>query len=67
MAVKAWLLTERWRNGSDHIEGIALTNRAASAWVHELMEVGHTRTSMPYQVIDEPTQDDDRGDYHHGR
>lgn len=52
---RAWILTERWKNGSDHIEGIALTNAAASAWVHGGdLEMGHARTSLPYPVVPPP-------------
>ncbi len=47
----AWLLTERWRDGSEHIEGIALTHEAASAWVGGFLEDGHAKTSMPYPII----------------
>lgn len=50
---KAWVLTETWRDGSDHIEGIALDVDAASAWVHSAnMEFGQSRTSTPYKIIE---------------
>jgi len=52
----AWLLTERWRDGSAHIEGIALTSDAASAWVQGDMEDGHAKTSMPYRIIELPVK-----------
>jgi hypothetical protein len=50
----AWLLVERWRNGSWPIVGIALTNEAASAWVLRNDEVGHARTSLPVPIIGLP-------------
>lgn len=55
--MKAWILIEGWRDGSRHTEGVALTNEGASAWVHRNDEVGHTRSSHPVNVIDEPAME----------
>ena len=46
----AWLLIEKWRDGSEHLEGIALDNDTASVWVHSNVGVGHSRTSLLYMV-----------------
>lgn len=52
----AWLLVETWRDGSLHYEGVALTNEAASAWVHSDFEYGHARTSFPCPIVAEPSR-----------
>ncbi len=50
-AETAWLLIERWSDGSKHWEGIAVTNKDASAWVHGDLEEGHAKSSLPLKVI----------------
>jgi hypothetical protein len=53
--MKAWVLSERRRNGRERIVAIALTNEAATAWVRSPdMQFGEARTSMPYPIIELP-------------
>jgi len=52
--LRAWQLIER-KNGTDRTIGIALTNEAASAWVHSRnMEFGEARSAMPIEIVSEP-------------
>lgn len=57
----AWLLTLTRRNqgNKETIEGIALTNEAASAWVHANDTEGEARTSMPYEIVGMPKEAED--------
>jgi hypothetical protein len=51
--MKAWVLVERTHGGEERIEGVALTNEAASRWVHSRnLEPGQARTSLPHNIID---------------
>jgi hypothetical protein len=49
---KAWLLTEKRKDGRIVNEAIALTNEAATAWVRDPnMEFGQARSSLPLKIV----------------
>lgn len=56
---KAWLLTERRKDGRIVNEAIALTNDAAREWVSDPnMEFGQARSSLPLKVFPAPPRAD---------